>query len=91
MADFHEAVRQDMLQEPAEKLDGVKVRGAEAGTAHFPVGEGDDGVLQTDKTVVGDGDLEDIGSEVGESGRAMVLGLTVDVPGDAPDLRVDML
>jgi hypothetical protein len=28
LADFHEAVRQAMLQEPAEKLEGVKVRGA---------------------------------------------------------------
>ena len=28
VADFHEAVRQDMLEEPAEKLDDVKVRGS---------------------------------------------------------------
>src|SRR5688500_13967330 len=80
-----------MLQEPAETLAGVKVRGAEAGTAHFPGGDGDEVVLQTEQTVVGDGDLADIRSEGGESGRAMVMGLTVDVPGDGPDLRVDVL
>jgi hypothetical protein len=28
VADFHEAVRQDMLEEPAEKLDDVEVSGA---------------------------------------------------------------
>jgi hypothetical protein len=91
MADFHDAVRHDMVQEPAETRDGVKGRGAEAGTAHCPGGAGDEVVLQTDQTVVGDGDREAIRSEGGESGRAMVMGLTVDVPGDAPDLRVDGL
>jgi len=28
VADFHEAVRQDMLEKPADKCDDVKVRGA---------------------------------------------------------------
>ena len=45
VADFHEAIGQDMLEEPAEKLHDVEVGGAEAGTAHFPVGEGDGAVL----------------------------------------------
>ena len=40
---------------------------------------------------VGDGDLEDIGGEGGEGGVAVVLGLTVDVPGDRPDLGGDGL
>src|SRR5262245_21664194 len=91
MPDFHEAMRQDMLEEPADKFHDVKVRGAEAGTAHFPVGEGDRAVLQADETVVGDGDLEDIGGEVGEGGVAVVLDLTMDVPRDGPDLGVDVL
>ena len=80
-----------MLEEPAEKLHDVEVGGAEAGTAHFPVGEGDRAVREADKTVVGDGDLEDIGGEVGEGGVAVVVGLTVDIPGDGPDLRIDVL
>ena len=62
VADFHETVRQDMLEEPADKFHDLKVRGAEADTAHFPVGEGDRAVLQADETVVGDGDLEDVGA-----------------------------
>ena len=91
VADFHEAIGQDMLEEPAEKLHDVEVGGAEAGTAHFPVGEGDRAVREADETVVGDGDLEDIRGEVGEGGVAVVIGLTVDIPGDGPDLGVDVL
>ena len=91
VADFHEAIGQDVLEEPAEKLHDVEVGGAWACTAHFPVGEGDRAVLERDDAAVGDSDLEDIGGEVGEGGVAVVIGLTVDVPGDGPDLGVDVL
>ena len=37
---LHEAIGQDMLEEPAEKLHDVELGGAEACTAHFPVGKG---------------------------------------------------
>jgi len=80
-----------MLEEPAEKLHDVEVGGAEACTAHFPGGERDGAVREAHETVVGDSDLEDIRSEVGDSGVAVVLGLTVDVPGDGPDLGIDTL
>jgi len=91
MPDFHEALGQDMLEEAAETLHAVEVGGAEAGTAHFPVGEGDRVVCERDKAAVGDGDLEDIRGEVGEGGGAVVIGLTVDVPRDGPDLGIDVL
>src|SRR5712691_7544284 len=91
MPDFHEPIGQDMLKEPAEKFHDVKVCGTEASTAHLAVGEGDRAVPQADEPVVGDSDLEDIRSEVGESGVAVVLGLRVDVPGDGPDLGLDVL
>jgi hypothetical protein len=91
VADFHETVRQDVLEEPADKFHDIKGRGAEADTAHFPVGEGDRAVRERDKAAVGDGDLEDIGGKVGEGGVAMGLRLTMDVPRDGPDLRVDLL
>ena len=89
--DFHEAVRQDMLEEPADTFHDVKVRGAEAGTAHFPVGEGDRAVREADETAVGDGDLEDIRGQVGEGRVAMWSGLTMDIPRDGPHLGVDVL
>jgi len=91
MADFLKAIGQDVLEKPAEKLHDVKVGGAEACTAHFPVGEDDHAVREADETVVGDGSLEDIGGEVRQGGAAVVVGLTVDIPGDGPDLRVDVL
>ena len=47
--------------------------------------------VRRDEAAVGDGDLEDIGGEGGEGGVAVVIGLTVDVPGDGPDLGVDVL
>ena len=40
MPDFHKAIGQDMLKEPAETLHDVEVGGAWAYTAHFTVGEG---------------------------------------------------
>ena len=91
MPDFHEAIGQDVLKEPAEKLHDVEVGSAGAGTADFPVGEGDRAVRERHNAAVGDGDLEDIGGEGGEGGVAVVVGLTVDVPGDGPDLGVDVL
>ena len=56
VADFHEAIGQDVLKEPAEKLHDVKVSGAWAGTANFTGGEGDSAVLEADDALVGDGD-----------------------------------
>jgi hypothetical protein len=91
VADFHEAVRQDVLEEPADKFHDLQGRGAEADTAHFPGGEGARAVLQADQTMVGDGDLEDLGGQGGAGGMAVVVGLTVDVPRGGPDLRVDLL
>ena len=80
-----------MLQEPAEKLHAVEVGSAEACTAHFAVGKGDRAILERDNTAVRDGDLEDIGGEVGEGGVAVMIRLTVDVPGDGPALGLDVL
>jgi hypothetical protein len=91
VADFHETVRHDMLEESAEKFHDIKVRGAEADTAHVPGGEGDRAILQADKTVGGEGDLEDRGGEGGEGGMAVVIGLTLDIPRDGPDLGSDVL
>ena len=59
VADFHEAVRQDMLEEPAEKLHDVEVGGAGRALPSFPGGEGDGAVREADETVGGDGDPED--------------------------------
>ena len=91
VADFHKAIGQDVLEEPPEKLHDVEVGGAAACTAHFTVSEGDGTAREANETVVGDGDLEDIRGKVGEGGVAVVIGLTVDIPRDGPDLGIDVL
>jgi hypothetical protein len=64
VADFHEAVREHVLEEPADKLYDVE-GSAWACTAKFTVGEGDAVVFEAYDASVGDGDPEDIGGEVG--------------------------
>src|SRR5437660_11990424 len=80
-----------MLEEPAEKLDGVEVGGAGARPAHFPVGESDRTVREADDALVGEGDPENRGGKGGEGGVAVVMGPTMDIPGHSPDLWVDVL
>ena len=74
-----------------EKLHGVERGGSWASTSRLAVGESDGAVFERDDAAVGDGDPEDIGGEVGEGRVAVVIGLTMDVPGDGPDLGVDVL
>jgi hypothetical protein len=88
VADFHKAMWQDMLEEPAEKFHDVELGGAEACTAHFPVGKGDGAVREAHETVVRDGDLEDIRGEVGESGVA-VQGDRILIPCNDVDWRLE--
>jgi hypothetical protein len=88
--DFLKAIGQDMLEESPEKLDGVELGRTGADTAHFPVGEGHSTVLEAYDAAVGDGDLEDIGCEVGEGRVAVGVGLAVDVPVGLPDQWVDL-
>jgi hypothetical protein len=90
MTDFHEALGQDGLEEPAEKFHDVEVGGAGARTARVTVGEGDGAVLERNDAAVGDGDLEDIRGEVLAGRRAVGIGLAVDVPVDVPDQWVDL-
>jgi hypothetical protein len=80
-----------MLEEPPDKLQRVEAEEAWAGPAHFAVGESDGAVREADETLVGDSDSEDIGGEVGEGGVTVVMGLTMDIPRDSPDLGIDVL
>src|SRR5262249_36658836 len=86
VADLHEAVGQDMLEEPVDKRHDVKVRGAEACTTNLTVGDGDGAVCEADEAWVGDGAPEDIGGEGGEGSVSVGIGPTMDMPGEGPDL-----
>lgn len=91
VADFHEAVREHVLEEPAETLHDVKGGGAWACTGRLTGGEGDQAVLEADEALVGESDPEDREGEGGEGGVSVVIGLPLDVPGDGLDLWVDVL
>ena len=91
MTDFPQAIGQDVREDPAEKLDGVEVGGAWACTAHCTRGKSDRAVLERDDAAVGNRDPEAIRGARGEGRGSMVMGLTVDVPGDAPALGGDVL
>ncbi len=64
VADFHEPGGQDVLEETADELQGVEGQGPPPSAAGFFVGEGDPSVLDLEDAVVGDGHLEDVGSEI---------------------------
>jgi hypothetical protein len=91
VTDFHEALRENVLEEPADELDGIERGGSWARTSRLAVGEGDGTLVESHEATVGDGDPEDIGGEVGEGCVAIGTRLRVDVPGKIPDLWVDVL
>jgi hypothetical protein len=91
MADVHKALGQDVLEASAEKRHDGEVGSAWAGAAHCPIGEGDGAVFEAHETAVGESDPEDIRGQGGAGGVSIMIGLTVDVPGDGPDLGGDGL
>ena len=88
---FHKAVGEDMLEEPTEKRHSIEAHGASTCTAGFAVGEGNGPVRKRDDTAIGDCHFEDIRGEVFQGGMGVWSGLAVDVPGDGPNLWVDVL
>jgi hypothetical protein len=91
VSDFHNAVREHVLEEPAKQLHGVEGRGSWACTSRLTVNEGDGVVCETHEATVGNGDPEDRGGEIGEGRGAMWMDLAMDIPGDGPDLWGDVL
>jgi hypothetical protein len=90
VTDVHEAIREDMWQEPAEKLPGVEVGGSWTCTVRLTRGESDGAVLEREDAALGERAPEARGGEVGEGGVSVVIGLTMDGPGDGPDLWGDV-
>jgi hypothetical protein len=86
VADLHAAVREHVLEAPAETRHDVKGGGAWACTGRVTGGAGDPAVLEADEALVRDRAPEDIRGQGGAGGRSRVIGLTLDVPGDGPAL-----
>jgi hypothetical protein len=80
-----------MLEEPADELEGSESHGSPSVGVRLFVSEGHGIVLDLDNPAVGDGDPEDIGSEVFDGMRAVSHCLGVDIPGNVPDFGVDLV
>ena len=83
---FDAAIGEHMLEEPTDTLQSVEVGDSRACTARCTRGESDRAVRARDDATLGESDPEDRGGEGGESSVSVVIGLTVDVPGDGPHL-----
>ena len=64
VADLHEAFGQDMLEEPANELEGSESHGSPSVAVGLFVSEEYGMVFHIQDSVVGDGDAKDIGGEV---------------------------
>jgi hypothetical protein len=91
VADRPEAVRQDVLEEPAAQRAGVEVGGTLARATGCAGGAGDGAVRERDAAARGEGALEDLGGEGCARGMAVRSGLAVHMPGDGPDVGVEVL
>ena len=89
--DLHTAVGEDLREEPTEKLHSLEARGASTRPAGCAGGAGNGPVRQRAETAVGASDPE-ASRGTGCAGRvAVLLGLSVAVPGDGPAVWVARL
>jgi hypothetical protein len=74
VADFDEAVRQDMLQEAAHELFGCHSGKFDLFSGRVFVFESNASLIEFDDTLVGDGDTEDVRGEILKAARALPIG-----------------
>jgi len=74
-----------MLEEAADKLDGIESENSRSLAVRLTVANEHGAVLEGNDARVGDGDFEDVRSEVFQSRFTRVNGLGVDVPVDLPE------
>ena len=91
VADFLEALGQDVLQETVDELLGGEGAGFPVVGGVLPVAESDLSVLKFEEALVGESDAEDIRSQILERCLAGADGLTVDNPLLPPDLGWNLL
>ena len=80
-----------MLEKAANKLDNIESQDSGASAVRLAIANQDGAVLDTEDARVGDGDFEDVGGQVFESGLSTTHRLGVDVPVDLPDLGWDFV
>jgi len=80
-----------MLEEAADKLQGVESDLTRPVAALFTIRKSDVPIFGNRDSGVGDSHPEDIRSKVFQSRAAVAYGLTVDVPGHLPDGGIDFV
>jgi hypothetical protein len=78
-----------MLQETPDEFHDIEDHGPPAGAPRLSVAKSDGSILHLDNAAVGDGHLENIGSEILEAGGACAYRLAVDVPLSCPHINGD--
>jgi hypothetical protein len=91
VADFHETGRQHMLQEAADELHDIESQDSLSFAVGLAITNAHGAVQDTDDARVGNGDFEDVGSELFESGLSGANGLAVNVPVDLPGSGWDLI
>ena len=90
VTDFHKAGGQDMLEEAADELYNIEGKDSWALAVGFAIANEHGAVMDFDDARVGDGDFEDVRSQVFEASFAGGYRLRVDVPVDVLDFGRDL-
>ncbi len=80
-----------MLQETADEFHDIEGQDSRSFTVRLAIANEHRAILDADDARVGDGDFEDVGSEILEARLAGGDRLAVDVPVDLPDLGRDLI
>lgn len=80
-----------MLQEAANELDNIESQDSGTPAVRLAITNEHGTISNTDDARVGDGDFENVGGEILESGLAGAHRLAVDVPVDVPDWGRNLL
>ncbi len=80
-----------MLQKAADEFHNIEGQDFGALAVRFAVANPHRAVLDGNDARVGNGDFEDVGGEIFDSGLAGANRLAVDVPGDLPEIRWNLI
>ena len=80
-----------MLEEAADELDNIKGQDSRSFTVGLAIANQHGAVLDADDARVGDGDFEDVGSQIFESSLTGGERLSIDVPVDVPHVGGDLI
>lgn len=80
-----------MLQEAADELEGVQRHRTLSSTTGLSVAEGDLSAITRSDAMIGDGDTEDIRSEIFQAIASVTNSLRVDTPRLLPHVRIDLV